>query len=100
MAKNIANLTGARTAGRAQGAPPKTNGGHAKVAKGLRLGRNSTPPGSHAYDLGERERRPAATIGATGRVPSEREEVAVPPSWSQLAIKRRTLRSLSRARRS
>ncbi len=86
MAKNIADLTGARTAGRAQGAPLKTNGGHAKVGKGLRFGRHFTPPGSHAYDLVEWERRTAAIIGEKGQVIFEQKDVEVPRSWSQLAI--------------
>src|SRR5216684_4401937 len=76
MAKNIADLTGAR----------KTNGSHAKPAKGLRFGRHFTPPGSHAYDLIEWERRTAAIIGEKGQVIFEQTDVEVPRSWSQLAI--------------
>jgi ribonucleoside-diphosphate reductase alpha chain len=88
MAKNIADLTGAR-AGRAEGTPTKTNGNHAKVgaaAKGLRFGRHFTPPGSHAYDLVEWERRTAAITGEKGQIIFEQKDVEVPRSWSQLAI--------------
>ncbi|HKW59928.1 MAG TPA: vitamin B12-dependent ribonucleotide reductase [Candidatus Dormibacteraeota bacterium] len=89
MAKNVADLTGAR-AGRAQGAPSNkgSNGngnGHAK-GKGLRFGRFFTPPGSHAYDLVEWERRTAAITGEKGQVIFEQKDVEVPRSWSQLAI--------------
>jgi len=106
MAKNIVDLTGARSgaagraqgapiagraqgapiAGRAQGAPIKTNGSHAKAVKGLRFGRHFTPPGSHAFDLVEWERRTAAIIGEKGQVIFEQKDVEVPRSWSQLAI--------------
>src|SRR6202158_2472282 len=87
MAKNVADLTGAR-AGRAQGASNKTNGsnGHAKAVKGLRFGRVFTPPGSHAFDLVEWERRTAAITGEKGQVIFEQKDVEVPRSWSQLAI--------------
>ena len=78
MAKNIADLTGARS--------KHTNGnGHGK-AKGLRFGRFFTPPGSHAYDLVEWERRTAAITGEKGQVIFEQKDVEVPRSWSQLAI--------------
>jgi ribonucleoside-diphosphate reductase alpha chain len=77
MAKNIADLAGARA---------KTNGAHAKPAKGLRFGRHFTPPGSHAFDLVEWERRTAAIIGEKGQVIFEQKDVEVPRSWSQLAI--------------
>ena len=85
MAKNIVDLTGAR-AGRTPGAPIKTNGSHAKATKGLHFGRHFTPPGSHAYDLVEWERRTAAIIGEKGQVIFEQKDVEVPRSWSQLAI--------------
>src|SRR3977135_3837593 len=85
MAKNIADLTGARS-GRAQGASPKTNGSQAKQVKGHRSGRHFTPPGSHAYDLVEWERRTAAITGEKGQVIFEQKDVEVPRSWSQLAI--------------
>src|SRR3979490_951254 len=77
MAKNIADLAGAR----------KPNGSHSKAApKGLRFGRYFTPPGSHAPDLVEWERRTAAIIGEKGKVIFEQRDVEVPRSWSQLAI--------------
>jgi ribonucleoside-diphosphate reductase alpha chain len=87
MAKNIADLTGARS-GRAQGAPIKTNGSHAKAGtvKGLRFNRTFTPPGSHAFDLVEWERRTASIIGEKGQVIFEQKDVEVPRAWSQLAI--------------
>jgi ribonucleoside-diphosphate reductase alpha chain len=96
MAKNIADLTGASSgraqgapiAGRAQGAPIKTNGSHAKAGtvKGLRFNRTFTPPGSHAFDLVEWERRTASIIGEKGQVIFEQKDVEVPRAWSQLAI--------------
>src|ERR1051326_3948866 len=78
MAKNLADLTGARS--------KQSNGnGHGKV-KGLRFSRFFTPPGSHAYDLVEWERRTAAITGEKGQVIFEQKDVEVPRSWSQLAI--------------
>src|SRR3989454_2631825 len=80
MAKNLADLTGAR-------GPKNGNGnGHSSKAKGLRFGRFFTPPGSHAYDLVEWERRTAAITGEKGQVIFEQKDVEVPRSWSQLAI--------------
>ncbi len=79
MAKNLADLTGARTTKHHNG------NGHGK-AKGLRFGRFFTPPGSHAYDLVEWERRTAAITGEKGQVIFEQKDVEVPRSWSQLAI--------------
>jgi ribonucleoside-diphosphate reductase alpha chain len=80
MAKNLADLTGAR-------APKHSNGnGHGKGSKGLRFGRYFTPPGSHAYDLVEWEHRTAAITGEKGQVIFEQKDVEVPRSWSQLAI--------------
>jgi ribonucleoside-diphosphate reductase alpha chain len=80
MAKNLADLTGAR-------APKHSNGnGHSKASKGLRFGRYFTPPGSHAYDLVEWEHRTAAITGEKGQVIFEQKDVEVPRSWSQLAI--------------
>jgi ribonucleoside-diphosphate reductase alpha chain len=84
MAKNVADLTGARAA-HSNGA--KSNGSQAKGAvKGLRFSRRFTPPGSHAFDLVEWERRTAAIIGEKGQVIFEQKDVEVPRSWSQLAI--------------
>src|SRR6267378_2195079 len=78
MAKNLADLTGARA--------PRNGNGHHSKAKGLRCGRFFTPPGSHAYDLVEWERRTAAITGEKGQVIFEQKDVEVPRSWSQLAI--------------
>ena len=82
MAKNLTDLTAARS-----GRPEKANGNH-KVAgaKGLRFGRYFTPPGSHAFDLIEWERRTAGITGEKGQVIFEQKDVEVPRSWSQLAI--------------
>src|SRR5258708_24473656 len=80
MAKNIADLTGARKNGNGH------SNGHSKATKGLRFGRYFTPPGSHAYDLIEWERRTAAITGEKGQVIFEQKDVEVPRSWSQLAI--------------
>ena len=79
MAKNLADLSGARTTKHHNG------NGHGK-AKGLRFGRFFTPPGSHAYDLVEWDRRTAAITGEKGQVIFEQKDVEVPRSWSQLAI--------------
>jgi ribonucleoside-diphosphate reductase alpha chain len=77
MAKNVADLTGAR----------KNGNGHKPGAKaGLRFGRYFTPPGSHAFDLVEWERRTAAITGEKGQVIFEQKDVEVPRAWSQLAI--------------
>src|SRR5246127_1434749 len=77
MAKNLADVSGARTV--------RNGNGHSKV-KGLRFGRFFTPPGSRAYDLVEWERRTAAITGEKGQVIFEQKDVEVPRSWSQLAI--------------
>ena len=79
MAKNLTDISGAR-AKHSNG-----NNGHGKP-KGLRFGRVFTPPGSHAYDLVEWERRTAAITGEKGQVIFEQKDVEVPRSWSQLAI--------------
>src|SRR5438552_8315299 len=78
MAKNLADLSGAR-------AKHSNGNGHNKT-KGLRFGRFFTPPGSHAFDLVEWERRTAAITGEKGQVIFEQKDVEVPQSWSQLAI--------------
>src|SRR5437016_10123543 len=79
MAKNLADISGARTVRNGNG------NGHGK-AKGLRFGRYFTPAGSHAYDLVEWERRTASITGEKGQVIFEQKDVEVPRSWSQLAI--------------
>src|SRR2546429_9257588 len=78
MAKNLADLTGTR--------PAKNGNGHGSKAKGLHFGRFFTPPGSHAYDLVEWDRRTAAITGEKGQGIFEQKDVEVPRSWSQLAI--------------
>jgi ribonucleoside-diphosphate reductase alpha chain len=80
MAKNLTDIASSR---------PIKNGngnGHGSRTKGLRFGRFFTPPGSHAYDLVEWERRTAAITGEKGQVIFEQKDVEVPRSWSQLAI--------------
>jgi ribonucleotide reductase alpha subunit len=52
---------------------------------GLRFERCFTPPGSHAYDLVEWERRTAAITNEKGALIFEQRDVEVPKSWSQLA---------------
>src|ERR1700680_3317860 len=77
MAKNVADVA----------AGARRNGSHnQKVTKGLRFDRYFTPPGSHAYDLIEWERRTAGIIGEKGQVIFEQKDVEVPRAWSQLAI--------------
>ena len=76
MAKNVADVA-AETGRRAS---PQ------RGSKGLRFSRYFTPPGSHAHDLVEWERRTAAIIGEKGKVIFEQRDVEVPRSWSQLAI--------------
>src|SRR5438128_2664935 len=75
MAKNVAEVA----------AGARRNGNH-KPKVGLRFNRFSTPPGSHAYDLVEWERRTASITGEKGQVIFEQKDVEVPRSWSQLAI--------------
>jgi ribonucleoside-diphosphate reductase alpha chain len=77
MAKNLADISGARSV--------RNGNGHGK-AKGLRFARFFTPAGIHAYDLVEWERRTAAITGEKGQVIFEQKDVEVPRSWSQLAI--------------
>src|SRR5579864_7242078 len=86
MAKNVLETGGFAAPSRNR--PLKNgngNGNHGK-AKGLRFGRYFTPPGSHAYDLVEWDRRTAAITGEKGQVIFEQKDVEVPRSWSQLAI--------------
>jgi ribonucleoside-diphosphate reductase alpha chain len=77
MAKNVADVaSGAR----------RNGNNHRPATKGLRFERYFTPPGSHAYDLIEWERRTAAITGEKGQVIFEQKDVEVPRAWSQLAI--------------
>src|SRR5215471_13073883 len=80
MAKNLTDVAGPRSHKNGNG------NGHGSKVKGLRFGRFFTPPGSHAYDLVEWERRTAAITGEKGQVIFEQKDVEVPRSWSQLAI--------------
>ena len=82
MAKNVADVAAESGQKPSNGAP--TAG--ARPGKGLRFDRFFTPPGSHAHDLVEWERRTAAIIGEGGKVIFEQKEVEVPRTWSQLAI--------------
>src|SRR5260370_17844291 len=77
MAKNLADLTGAR--------PAKNGNGHGSKARGLHFGRVFTPPGSHAFDLVEGGRRTAPITGEKGQVVFEQKDGEAPRSWSQLA---------------
>jgi ribonucleoside-diphosphate reductase alpha chain len=79
MAKNVADLAAARRNGTHKGA-------QSGKVPGLRFDRFFTPPGSHAYDLIEWERRTAGITGEKGQVIFEQKDVEVPRSWSQLAI--------------
>ncbi|HEV2032809.1 MAG TPA: vitamin B12-dependent ribonucleotide reductase [Candidatus Dormibacteraeota bacterium] len=77
MAKNVADVA----------AGARRNGNHKPLPQpGLRFERYFTPPGSHAYDLIEWERRTAAITGEKGQVIFEQKDVEVPRAWSQLAI--------------
>jgi ribonucleoside-diphosphate reductase alpha chain len=84
MAKNVLETGGFAAPSRTR--PLKNGNGNHGKAKGLRFGRFFTPPGSHAYDLVEWERRTAAITGEKGQVIFEQKDVEVPRSWSQLAI--------------
>jgi ribonucleoside-diphosphate reductase alpha chain len=93
MAKNVGDLAaGARKNGnhKAVRAQVTLDSGPApdemSTDRGLRFERYFTPPGSHAYDLIEWERRTAGITGEKGQVIFEQKDVEVPRSWSQLAI--------------
>src|SRR6476620_2569047 len=84
MAKNSTDVAaGARRNGNHK---PNGNGSQSGKVPGLRFDRFFTPPGSHAYDLIEWERRTAGITGEKGQVIFEQKDVEVPKSWSQLAI--------------
>src|SRR2546423_15490578 len=76
MARNVADVA----AGAAQNEMHDTG-----QRGGLRFERYFTPPGSHAYDLVEWERRTAAITNEKGGVIFEQRDVEVPRAWSQLA---------------
>ena len=85
MAKNIADVAAANRRNGTSGA--RSQGAQSEKSKvGLRFDRYFTPPGSHAYDLVEWERRTAAITSEKGQVIFEQKDVEVPRSWSQLAI--------------
>jgi ribonucleoside-diphosphate reductase alpha chain len=88
MAKNSADVAaGARRNGNHRpGNGARAHGGQSRKVAGLRFERFFTPPGSHAYDLIEWERRTAGITGEKGQVIFEQKDVEVPRSWSQLAI--------------
>ena len=76
MAKHVADVA----------ATADHNGTHeSDRPRGLRFERYFTPPGSHAYDLVEWERRTAAITNEKGAVIFEQHDVEVPRTWSQLA---------------
>jgi ribonucleoside-diphosphate reductase alpha chain len=85
MAKNVADVAAAARRNGNHGARVQTEG-TVKTKSGLRFERFFTPPGSHAYDLIEWERRTAAITSEKGQVIFEQKDVEVPRSWSQLAI--------------
>ncbi|MBO0685679.1 MAG: hypothetical protein J2P45_21185, partial [Candidatus Dormibacteraeota bacterium] len=76
MARNIANVA-------AQSQPKP---GTSERSPGLRFARYFTPPGSHAHDLVEWDRRTAAITNEKGAVIFEQKDVEAPRSWSQLAV--------------
>ncbi len=84
MAKNVADVA---AAARRNGNNGRGHGAESgKTKTGLRFDRFFTPPGSHAYDLIEWERRTAAITSEKGQVIFEQKDVEVPRTWSQLAI--------------
>ena len=76
MAKHVANVASI-------GAQSETR--ESSRSPGLRFERYFTPPGRHAHDLVEWERRTAAITNEKGVVFFEQKDVEVPRSWSQLA---------------
>ena len=82
MAKNLTDIASSRPLKNGNG----NGNGHGSRTKGLRFGRFFTPPGSHAFDLVEWEKRTAAITGEKGQVIFEQKDVEVPRTWSQLAI--------------
>jgi ribonucleoside-diphosphate reductase alpha chain len=76
MAKHVADVAASGSQNENQEAVRPT---------GLRFERHFTPPGGHAYDLVEWERRTAAITNEKGALIFEQRDVEVPRSWSQLA---------------
>ncbi len=85
MAKNVADVAAAARRNGNRGGGEQTEGS-VKTRSGLRFERYFTPPGGHAYDMIEWERRTAAITSEKGQVIFEQKDVEVPRSWSQLAI--------------
>ncbi len=85
MAKNVADVAAAARRNGNPGGRAQTDGS-VKTKTGLKFDRFFTPPGSHAYDLIEWERRTAAITSEKGQIIFEQKDVEVPRSWSQLAI--------------
>src|SRR6201987_5917138 len=85
MAKNVADVAAAARRNGNHGGRAQTEGS-VKTKQGLKFERFFTPPGSHADDLVEWERRTAAITSEKGQVIFEQKDVEVPRSWSQLAI--------------
>src|SRR5581483_6144120 len=85
MAKNVADVAAAARRNGNQGGRAQTEGS-VKTKSGLKFERYFTPPGGHAYDMIEWERRTAAITSEKGQVIFEQKDVEVPRSWSQLAI--------------
>ena len=85
MAKNVADVAAAARRNGNSGGRAQTDGS-VKTKTGLKFDRFFTPPGSHAYDLVEWERRTAAITSEKGQIIFEQKDVEVPRSWSQLAI--------------
>jgi ribonucleoside-diphosphate reductase alpha chain len=83
MAKNSVDVA---AGARRNGNHKPNNGANSTKVSGLRFERFFTPPGSHAFDLIEWERRTAGIMGEKGQVIFEQKDVEVPSSWSQLAI--------------
>ncbi len=85
MAKNVADVAAAARRNGNHGGRAQTEGS-VKTKSGLKFERYFTPPGGHAYDMIEWERRTAAITSEKGQVIFEQKDVEVPRSWSQLAI--------------
>src|SRR3954449_1900998 len=76
MAKNVADVAAAARRNGNHGARAQTEGS-VKTKTGLRFERFFTPPGSHAYDLVEWERRTAAITSEKGQIIFEQKDVEV-----------------------
>ena len=72
MAKNVADVPASGDQNEAR---------EAVQPRGLRFERYFTPPGSHAYELIEWERRTAAITNEKGALIFEQRDVEVPRTW-------------------